>query len=528
MGRGMALKRVATALVDPAIAVAAGIAAAYGFPPNGHGLLTLAGIALVAWRLPGASPWRAAFLLWLFATAWRFCALAWISEAFLVVMPGMGAFALTPIFGLAAGLAIYSAIAAYLWRRFWPGAGMAGAAPFLGLAVLLSLAEWTMGHALTGFPWAITALAFADGQLAQNVRSLGAYGLSLTLLAATLAIAGAAAKALAERSAPKRDIVLAALALSILFAPWNFDPNAPMTTATKAPTTEDMRTWPLIRLVQGNTPQREKWRPENRNAIFIRHLELSRAPAARPLAAIVWPETATPFPADEYPQAMAAIAAAAPENGYVILGAPLRTRTADGGLRHTNSLIAVNANGAVAARYDKAHLVPGGEYIPFEDLLPFGKLVAGRGAFTPGPGLSTLRLPGLPSFSPLICYEVIFPGAVARADDRPDFLLNITNDAWYGLSAGPYQHLAIARLRAIEEGLPLIRVANTGISAAFDSEGRELGRIDLEKTDFLDIPLPPPGPPTIYADYGDAIYFCLLAMLAALAFVVSRRPRRTT
>ena len=142
-----------------------------------------------------------------------------------------------------------------------------------------------------------------------------------------------------------------------------------------------------------------------------------------------------------------------------------------------------------------------------------------------GPGIATLHLPGLPPFSPLICYEVIFPGAVALDDDRPAFLLNITNDAWYGASAGPYQHLAIARMRAIEEGLPLLRAANTGISAAFDADGRELGRIPLGQTGFLDIALPPPAPPTLYAEYGDTGYFGLLALFAALALTLSRRRR---
>lgn len=506
----------ATRLADFPLALAAGVIAAHGFPPDGLPVLTLLGLGLLFIRLPGASPRRGACLAWLFAAAWQFSSLTWVSEAFLVTMPGMGGLALAPILGLAAGLALFLTAAVYLWRRFWPGSDRPSAANFLGLAVAVSLAEWAMGHALTGFPWAITALAFAETELAYNVRALGAYGLGLTVLAATAAALGSVYGFAVRRRFARRDIIVIALAGAVLGLPWDdeFSPRAPAS---------DPAAWPVIRMVQGNTPQREKWRPGNRTAIFARHIGLSRAPAERPLAAIVWPETATPFPVTQSKTALAALANAAPEGGYVILGAPLRDRLADGRIKSTNSLVAIDRNGAVAARYDKSHLVPGGEYVPFEDYLPLGKLVEGRGSFTPGPGIRTIDLPGLPPFSPLICYEVIFPGAVVESGGvRPAFLLNITNDAWYGVTAGPYQHLAIARLRALEEGLPLIRVANTGISAAYDADGKELGRIPLNQTAFLDIPLPPPAPPTIYAQYGDALYFALALLLAGLGLTARR------
>jgi len=274
--------------------------------------------------------------------------------------------------------------------------------------------------------------------------------------------------------------------------------------------------WSVVRLVQGNTPQREKWKPENQNKIFSHHIELSEAPAHKPLAAVIWSETATPFQVIEAPAAVSAIGRlAAHHNGYVLLGTPTRTDINSGRRQYNNSLIAINAGGNILARYDKAHLVPGGEYIPFQDFLPFGKLVETRGYFKSGPGIRTLRLDGLPPFSPLICYEVIFPGEVALNEDRPDWIVNITNDAWYGDSAGPYQHLAISRLRAIEEGLPLVRVANTGISAAFDGKGRELGRIELGTSGFLDIALPPPETPTLYGRHGDTIYLILLIIFFA-------------
>lgn len=510
-------------LVEPPVAVLAGVIAAYGFPPHSHGWLLSLALVAFALRLPLSSPRSAAFLGWLFGTAWQFTALTWVSEAFLVAIPGLGLAALGPVFGLSAGLGLFAATAIFLWRKYWPGADVCTAGSFLGLAVALSFAEWCMGHVLTGFPWAIASLAFVETRLAHAGAYVGAYGISLLLYAAPLAFFGAAATIFRTRRIGIGSFLIVAATSSALAAAW-FAPEDPG--AASEPGVD----WPVIRIVQGNTPQREKWRPGNQTAIFANHMALSRAPAERPLAAIVWPETATPFPVNEAPHALSALGVAAPEGGYVILGAPLRSREEGGGYRHTNSLVAVDGDGAIVATYDKAHLVPGGEYVPFEDYLPIDKFVPGRGSFSPGPGIRTIALAGLPAFSPLICYEVIFPGAVALDDERPAFLLNITNDAWYGTSAGPYQHLAITRMRAIEEGLPLVRAANTGISAAFDGRGRELGRIPLEETGFIDIALPPPQPPTIYALYGDQPYFILLAVfsLAALLTCVAARSRVET
>ncbi|MEQ9123674.1 MAG: apolipoprotein N-acyltransferase, partial [Alphaproteobacteria bacterium] len=149
-------------IADAALAAGAGVAAAFGFPPNGIGWLTLAALAIFAWRLPGASPRRAASLAWLFAAAWHFSALSWVSEAFRVTFPDMGAISYLPVVGLAAGLALFWTLAVYLWRRFWPAADRGGAPAFLGLAAALGLGEWLMGHVFTGFPWALTALAFAE------------------------------------------------------------------------------------------------------------------------------------------------------------------------------------------------------------------------------------------------------------------------------------------------------------------------------------------------------------------------------
>lgn len=507
------------ALADVALAAGVGVAMGFGMPPDGLPLLTLTGFAVLAWRLPAQSPRRAAFLGWLAFTLWHWVTTSWIGLSFAVVMPAFAPYTALPILGLSLLTAAFPALAVYLWRRFWPGAHPS-AASFLALACALSLAEWAMGHMFTGFPWATVSLAVAHIGIAESVSFFGAFGLGLVVLAASLTITGALLDYLQTRRLGWRDAALAIMALLLPFAPWP----GPGLLAGK-----DISSGPVVRLIQGNTPQREKWKVDNRAAIFATHMRLSTAPAPKPLAAIIWPETATPFRALSSETVMTALGDIAPEGGHVIFGTPARhpERDAGGSPQSTNSLIAVDDAGAAVSRYDKSHLVPFGEYMPFKDYLPVDKLVAGRGSFIPGAGIRTVKLPGLPSFSPLICYEVIFPGAVALdGPDRPEFLLNITNDAWYGTSAGPYQHLAIARLRAIEEGLPLIRVANTGISAAFDAFGQELGRIHLGETGFLDVALPPAQPPTLYARHGNKIYFGLVVLMLAVAGVVERFHNR--
>jgi len=167
--------------------------------------------------------------------------------------------------------------------------------------------------------------------------------------------------------------------------------------------------------------------------------------------------------------------------------------------------------------------VPFGEYVPLRAYLPLPKLTAGRTDFSPGPGPRTLEVPAVPPFSPLICYEAIFPRQVAPAGDRPGWLLNVTNDAWFGYSSGPYQHLASARLRAVERGLPLVRAANTGISVIVDPWGRTLRRLPLGAVGVLDGPLPQALPPTPYARFGDLVFFALV--LAVLAGAVALRRR---
>jgi apolipoprotein N-acyltransferase len=239
-------------------------------------------------------------------------------------------------------------------------------------------------------------------------------------------------------------------------------------------------------------------------------LDLSSAPGTRKIAAVLWPEAATPFLLERDAQARRELGAIAGEHGYVITGAVRANPPPGPILRLWNSLEAVDGHGDIVARYDKAHLVPFGEYVPLRNWLPLQKITPGSFDYTAGPGPRTIDLPGLPPFAPLICYEIIFPGAAVDEQARPDWILNVTNDAWYGRSSGPYQHFAIARTRAVEEGLPLVRVANNGISGVVDGVGRVTARIDLDTVGYADLPLPAAHAQTLYARTGDWTFLALL------------------
>jgi apolipoprotein N-acyltransferase len=272
-----------------------------------------------------------------------------------------------------------------------------------------------------------------------------------------------------------------------------------------------------LRLVQPNIDQRVKWHPEHRRRHVIRQLELSAATTKTGPAPthIIWAETAVPYFLARQNTLMAAIGGITPKNGLTITGT-IRDEVGPTGKRVWNSLQAINSQGEIAGSYDKFHLVPFGEYVPLRSLLNFSKLTAGQTDFTPGLGVATLTLPGLPPVGPLICYEVIFPGEVVNQKSPPDWLLNLTNDGWYGQSSGPYQHFAAARLRAVEEGLPLVRVANTGISAVVDSFGRVKARLNLGVSGVLDSPLPKKlRSKTPYSQFGNIPVLFILVIFGA-------------
>jgi apolipoprotein N-acyltransferase len=281
-----------------------------------------------------------------------------------------------------------------------------------------------------------------------------------------------------------------------------------------------------IRIVQANVAQHHKWDPDKRLLWFRRHLELSAAAQDPPPRLIVWPESAVPYDIDAQEEVRAYLAPAVPPGGALLVGGDRYELERDPPAAH-NTLFALGAGARVLARYDKVDLVPFGEFLPLRGLLGrlgLAKLTQGSIDFMPGPGRTTLRVAGLPAASPLICYEAAFPGRATAAGDRPDWLVNITNDAWFGRSSGPYQHLAMARMRAVEEGLPLVRAANTGISVVTDAHGRIRARLGLGRAGTLDAMLPGALPEPSFARRHDPLVLMgLLVAVAALSFLVEFR-----
>ncbi len=278
-----------------------------------------------------------------------------------------------------------------------------------------------------------------------------------------------------------------------------------------------------LRLVQPNIDQKLKWKRPLLDEHLLKQANMGARPAADAPTHVIWSETAAPLFLGEDRDRLRVIGDLTPPGGLTITGT-LRRTPPGVPFRLWNSLLALDHGGMPVATFDKSHLVPFGEYVPFRNLLNLAKVTSGAVDFSPGEGVQTLRLPGLPPVSPLICYEVIFPGQVVDPADRPEWMLNITNDAWYGQSTGPYQHLAMARLRAVEEGLPLVRVANTGISAIIDPWGRVLARLGLGEQGVIDGPLPAAlATQPVYARFGNWMVLLVVAAAVSTALLLSRR-----
>jgi apolipoprotein N-acyltransferase len=287
-----------------------------------------------------------------------------------------------------------------------------------------------------------------------------------------------------------------------------------------APVLADTR----LRIVQPNVPQSEKWREDLLARNWRALIEPLRvAPGTQPYTVAIWPEAAPPFLLAESPQALAVIAATLPRGAVLATGAQYREPRPEGGYDFYNGFHIIGDEGRVRDSYAKAHLVPFGEYLPFADVLErlgVTKITGGRGGFKSGPGVRPVTLsPHSTSGSligVLICYEALFPGAVVRPGERPLWLVNVTDDSWFGPSSGPYQHLGIARFRAVEEGLSLVRAANTGVSAVIDPYGRITHALSLNHQGVIDAPVAAPLGKTMYAQWGNVLYALAMAMLAGL------------
>ena len=485
-------------------------------------------------REPALTPravWRrlraAAAVGWWFGFGYFVAGLYWVGDAFLVEADVFAPLLPLAVTLLPAGLALFWAAAAALASAFW----RSGPLRVLPFALALAAMEYARGHVLTGFPWNVLGYALTYPlALMQTAALIGIYGLTLVgilIWAGPLVLVAEAAPGPLGRS--RRRLALALAVVPVLaLAIWG------QLRLTSAPTA--LLPGVKLRIVQPSIPQREKWRPENQERIFLEHLELSASNAAglpdalAGITHVIWPEAAMPFLPVDHPAARAAIGRLLPPGTLLIAGG-LRAEAAPEaphGRRIFNSLLVFGEGGSFIAGYDKAHLVPFGEYLPLAGLLEalgLETLTRRRGGFASGPTpRPVLHLPGLPPVLPLICYEVIFPGAVRGGPERPALLINLTNDGWFGDTTGPRQHMHQARVRAVEAGLPLLRAANNGISALIDAHGRVLAELGLDIRGSADAGLPAALPPTPYARFGDAL-FAGLWLLGAGVLLLAIRPR---
>jgi apolipoprotein N-acyltransferase len=448
---------------------------------------------------------------WWWGFGYFLAGLYWIGEPFLIEAEIFAALLPLAVLLMPAGLALFfaaaTALAAFVWRP--------GAPRVVALALALSATEWLRGNILTGFPWNVLGYALTyPVELMQSAAVVGIYGLTL----ATALIFALPAVLWTEASDRRRGrLAAAAVALLPLVVA------GALGWARLAYATSDTVRGVKIRIVQASVPQRERMQPQLWAGHFRDHLDLSgrdptgKADSLAGVTHLIWPENAMPFAALDSPEALSAIGDLLPEGTVLISGAIRVERggaDGKGPRRFFNSLLVLGRGGFLVALYDKIFLVPFGEFLPLRPLLAALGLneVAQRGGYSAGVSpRPLLALPGLPAIVPLICYEAIFPGAVVQGAvplaKRPGFIVNLTNDGWFGNTTGPRQHLHQARVRAVEEGLPLLRAANNGVSAAFDAYGRPLGYLDLNARGTLDVPLAVALPPPPYARFGEALFF---------------------
>ena len=449
--------------------------------------------------------------------------LYWVAEAFLVEPWRHGWLLPFVMTALPGGMALFFAAAAAFAMLLWvPGPGRAFA-----LAIAFFLAEFARGHVLTGLPWNLLGYSLLGSlPLMQLAALFGVYGLSLLAVLLFAAPATIFAPSLSGLAKGRGTFALAALLLVLLVAGYGWGERRLQAAGLD-------NTNIRLRVVQANIDQAEKWRPENSVEIFTDYLELTQSGGGLDgIAIVVWPETAVPFLLADDPEALAAIASVLPEETTLLVGSwrLVEERDAEGRFirnRAYNSVLVVDGEGRITGSYDKIHLVPLGEYLPFQDFLEslgMMQLTNVRGGFNVGQKPRLLTIPGAPPVTPLICYEIIFPQEITEAGTHPGWLLNLTNDAWFGSSAGPYQHFHQAQVRAVEQGLPVVRAANTGISAVIDPFGRVRAEIGLGEKGIIDADLPKAGPPTLFVQFGTIVEIATL-LLAAMGWLACRSFR---
>lgn len=472
------------------MAVLLGALGAAAFAPVHIVPAMLVSLIALFWLIQGSPSRRGAFAV---AWFWGFGQFAagnyWIANSFLIDAPKFGWMIPPIIGGLSAFLALYPGlVGAILWRK-----DDLGPARILAFASLFTMGEWLRGHVFTGYPWNLVGYVWdVSPAMMQSAALWGAWGLGfVTVLLFTL-------PAMFGRITDRRHVAAFGGGLALLVALWLG--GAWRLGGATGEHVPDVR----LRIVQANISQAEKMQGGFGIQHLEKHVALTRGtPGFTEATHVVWPESAANFFLDRDPTLRQFIASAVPARGALLTGT-IRGWPQSGDLDEIwNSLAVLNGSGEVVGHADKAHLVPLGEYVPLRDYFPFiNKLTPGQMDFSAAPGPQTVAVPAAPDAGPLICYEVIFPGAVTNESHRPQWLVNVTNDGWFGASAGPYQHFTASRFRAVEEGLPLIRAANTGVSGIIDSYGRIEAISTLGTEAVLDGLLPVALAPTLFARWG--------------------------
>ncbi len=477
------------------VAFLAGAFAVLAMAPYDFFAACFVSFPLLVWLLDGAAgegrtslPGR---LRPAFATGWWFgfgyfvAGLWWTGAAMLVEADAYAWAMPIAVLLLPAFLAIFFGFAAALARLLWSD----GLGRILALAASLAVAEWLRTFLFTGFPWNPIGFAAMPVPVAmQSVALVGMPGMN-----ALAVFVFAAPALLAERRHRRLGIALAVLLVAAHLG-WGFQRlNQPLPADARSLT---------VRIVQPAIDQSEKWNTEVRDRIFLTLLDLSRSPSVdgqpRP-ELIVWPETSLPFLITEEPQALVALGEMLAE-GQMLLAGAVRGEadpTAPDGARFYNSVIAIDESGVVADAVDKMHLVPGGEYLPLAGLfaaIGIDQIVSGPGDFSPGADRHAMTVADGVRAAAFICYEIIFPdlvaAGVASGTGEADLIVNVTNDAWFGDTPGPYQHFRQAQVRAVETGRAVVRAANTGISGAIDPRGRIVDALAMQTRGVVDLTLP--------------------------------------
>jgi len=511
------------------IALVAGSASALAMAPFNAWPVLFLTFPVAVFLIDGAAAgkWRgipaAALSGFWFGLGYFVPGLYWTGYAFFVDAQTFAWLSPFAVLGLPAYLALYPALGFALARLLWTH----DASRLLALAASLTISEWLRGQLLTGFPWNAFGYALSEPlALAQAASLVGLWGMTFL----TVAIFASPAVLIDSNARGRKPWIVPAAALALLLAMGVFGAIRLSLQPTRM--VADVK----LRIMQPNLQQDVKFNYGAKQEVMRKYLTLSdrasgpQSTGVHDASILIWPESAFPFFLTREADAMAQIADLLPKGTVLITGSVRVPDDTPPGVRITrayNSIYVIDHDGSVLSVYDKLHLVPFGEFLPFQNWMEkigFSQLTKVQGGYIPGTRRRSLDIPNAPRALPLICYEAIFPGNVTERDDRPGWIVNLTNDGWFGISTGPYQHLQQARMRAIEEGLPVVRAANTGISAVIDPMGRIVAQLGLGIEGVLDASLPAAIAPTVYARFGNISAAILVAI--ALILVLRRRLSR--